>query len=182
MAATQGMVAAEILSAYDFGKHRAVLDAGGGDGSFLRRLGADYPHLALKLFDLPEVVGLAPAGMAAVGGDLLEGPWPAGADLITLIRVLHDHPDESVVRILRQARAALPVGGTLLVAEPMAAAKGAEPVGAAYFGFYLLAMGSGRARRFELLRALLQAAGFGRVRRHATGQPLITSVIAARAM
>ena len=40
--------------------------------------------------------------------------------------------------------AALPPGGTLLLAEPMAGTPGAEPVGDAYFGFYLLAMGSGR--------------------------------------
>ena len=41
---------------------------------------------------------------------------------------------------------ALPADGTLLLAEPMAGSRGAEPVGDAYFGFYLLAMGSGRPR------------------------------------
>jgi len=93
--------------------------------------------------------------------------------------VLHDHPDDSVLQILRNVRAALPTGGTLLVAEPLSGTKGAEPVGAAYFGFYLLAMRSGRPRTFEELSTLLDTAGFTRVRRHRTSQPLITSVITA---
>ena len=46
----------------------------------------------------------------------------------------------------------------------MADTRGAEPVGA-YFGFYLLAMGSGRPRRAgELLAHLLREAGFRGVR------------------
>ncbi len=179
MAATQTMVAAEILAAYNFSRHRQVLDAGGGTGVFLAALHTRHPHIERCLFDLPAVVAQASPGLRAIGGDLLTGPLPTGADLITLIRVLHDHPDESVLQILRNVRAALPTGGTLLVGEPLSGTKGAEPVGAAYFGFYLLAMRSGRPRTFEELSTLLDTAGFTRVRRHRTSQPLITSVITA---
>src|SRR4051794_4279593 len=76
-----------------------------------------------------------------------------------LVRVLHDHDDAAAMTILRTARAALTPGGTLLVAEPMAATKGAETVGS-YFEFYLLAMGSGRPRTAGELTAMLQQAGF----------------------
>ena len=75
---------------------------------------------------------------------------PQGADIVSLIRVIHDHDDAAALTILRAARQALPPGGTLLLAEPMADTRGAEPVGA-YFNFYLLAMGSGRPRRAEEL-------------------------------
>ncbi len=35
MAASQPLVADEILDAYPFARHRCLLDVGGGDGSFL---------------------------------------------------------------------------------------------------------------------------------------------------
>ena len=82
----------------------------------------------------------------AVGGSFLDGDLPAGADVVSLVRVLHDHDDESALRLLARIHAASPPGATLLIAEPMAGTPGAEPVGDAYFGFYLLAMGSGRPR------------------------------------
>ena len=78
--------------------------------------------------------------------------------------MLHDHDDDKALAALRAAYAALPPGGTLLIAEPMAQTPGAEAIGDAYFGFYLLAMGSGRPRRHGEMTQLLQAAGFERIR------------------
>ena len=46
----------------------------------------------------------------------------------------------------------------------MSGTAGAEPIADAYFGFYLLAMGTGRPRTAEELAALLATAGFSRVR------------------
>ncbi len=190
MAATQPMIAAQVLDGYDVSRHRMLLDIGGGDGSFLRHVAARAPRLRLQLFDLPEVAALAgvnlrEAGLAAraevFAGDFDSMPLPQGADLITLIRVLHDHDDDRALRILRVARQALPPGGMLLLAEPLAGARHAEPVGTAYFGFYLLAMGSGRARRAEEISALLRQAGFSRVAQLPTRQPILTGLITARA-
>lgn len=189
MAASQPAVAAEVLDSYDFSRHRRLLDVGGGNGAFLRAVGARWPRLDLHLFDLPSVVADAPglfasAGMAdrAVvhGGSFLSDPLPKGADIASLVRVLHDHDDARALAILRAVRAALPPEGTLLLVEPMAGAPGAEPVGEAYFGFYLLAMGSGRARAPAELAALLHQAGFGRPRFLATHTPLITGIAVAQ--
>ena len=76
-------------------------------------------------------------------------------------------------------RAALPERGVLLIAEPMAGVRGAEPIGDAYFGFYLLAMGSGRARTPTELSAMLNAAGFAGVKNLPTARPMLTGLIAA---
>ncbi len=65
-------------------------------------------------------------------------------------------------RSLRNVRAALPAGGTLLLAEPMSDTSGAEAMADAYFGLYLLAMGSGQPRSAQTLRRMLQEAGFTR--------------------
>jgi demethylspheroidene O-methyltransferase len=75
---------------------------------------------------------------------------------------------------------ALPPGGTLLLAEPMAGTPGAEAMGDAYFGFYLLAMGRGRPRRALELTAMLKAAGFASVRPMPTRMPLQTRLLVAR--
>ncbi|WP_288581486.1 methyltransferase, partial [uncultured Methylobacterium sp.] len=83
--------------------------------------------------------------------------------------------------LMRSARAALPSGGRLLVAEPMAGTPGAEPIGDAYFGFYLLAMGSGRPRTADELAAMLREAGFARVREHRTRRPLLVRLLVAAA-
>lgn len=189
MAASQPLVAAEILDAYPFHRHRCVLDAGGGDGSFLLSVASRIPTLRLMLIDLPPVadrarVRLRTAGlserMSVTAGDFLSDAWPDGADLVTLVRVVHDHDDPAVLELFRRAHRALPPGGTLLIAEPMADTPGAEPMGDAYFGFYLLAMGSGRARTPDELAALLDQAGFDVPRLLPTRMPLQTRVLVAR--
>lgn len=191
MAASQPLVAAEILDAYDFGGHRRLLDVGGGEGRFLCSVAERAPHLQLTLFDLPAVAARAEvrfrsAAIAdraqATGGNFLADPLPVGADIATLVRVIHDHDDERALTILRAVRRALPAGGTLLLAEPMAGTRGAEAMGDAYFGFYLLAMGRGRARTAEQLSDLLAAAGFAQVRALPTRIPLQVRLLVARAV
>ena len=188
MAKSQPFITQEIFRRYDFSRHRTVLDLGGGDGSFLAALAAQAPKLRLQLFDLPRVAARAQARLAAAGrpdaeiheGSFFGTPFPEDADLITLIRVLHDHDDAAALTILRSAHRALPRGGTLLIAEPMAGSRHAEPVGAAYFSFYLLATGGGRPRRAAEVLALLRRAGFTDARDIPTRQPILTSLIIAQ--
>jgi demethylspheroidene O-methyltransferase len=82
--------------------------------------------------------------------------------------------------VLAAAQRALPPNGVLLLAEPMMGTPGAEPVGDAYFGFYLLAMGSGRPRTPQALQAMLCAAGFASAQLVRTRQPLQSRLIVAR--
>ena len=189
MAASQSFIAEEVLAAYDFKPHRCLLDIGGGDGTFLRHVAAQTPTLQLKLLDLPSVAARATERFAAspyasraeaFGGNAKTGPLPAGADIASFIRVLHDHDDADVLAMLRQARAALPADGTLLIAEPMSGTKGSERIGDAYFGFYFLAMGQGRSRTVEALSALLEQAGFTAIRELRTRVPMLARVLTAR--
>jgi demethylspheroidene O-methyltransferase len=189
MAASQPMVAAEILAAYPLAAHRCLLDVGGGEGAFLAAAAAGAPNLRLMLFDLPPVAErararFAAAGLAAraeaTGGNFLADPLPRGADIVSLVRVIHDHDDAAAMTILRAVLRALPDGGTLLLAEPMAETSGARATGDAYFGFYLLAMGSGRPRTAARLSQMLADAGFSRVRNLATRTPMLTRLIVAQ--
>lgn len=188
MAASQPLVAAEILDAYDLSRHKVLMDVGGGAGAFLQSAGERHPALGLQLFDLAPVVELARARLGAAGmlprtrlhaGDFHADALPGGADVISLVRVVHDHDDAQAQALLAKARAALPAGGVLLLAEPMAGTAGAEAMGAAYFNFYLHAMGSGRARRPETLMGMLREAGFSGSRMLRTATPLQTRLIVA---
>ena len=187
MSASQALIAEEVLDAVPLSRHRCLLDLGGGDGAFIAAALRRTPGLRAILFDLPPVAAQAQRRFAAqrlpaaaIGGDFLADTLPDGADIVSLVRVLHDHDDDVALAILRAARAALPQGGTLLLAEPMARTPGAASVGA-YFAFYLLAMGSGRPRTRHEIAAMLRQAGFERIRRRATSTPMLTSVVLARA-
>jgi demethylspheroidene O-methyltransferase len=185
MSASQPMVAEMVLGACSFARYRCLLDVGGGDGSFLIAAGRAAPGLKLQLFDLPEVVAiakerLAAAGIAATvtGGSFLRDPLPRGADVVSLIRVLHDHDDDAAFTLLAAIRAALPTGGALVIGEPMSEDSGTDAV-SAYFGMYLYAMGSGRPRSFAALQGLLQKSGFAGMSLRRTRIPMIASVIVA---
>ena len=189
MGASQALIADDVLDAYPIGDHACVMDVGGGEGAFLAAVARRHASSRLILFDLPPVAERAAKRFAAegsshrvacLGGSFHDDPLPRGADLIALVRVVHDHDDPAVRALLKAAHAALPPGGTLLIAEPMAKTPGAEPIGDAYFGFYLLAMGSGRARSATELRGMLEAAGFESVRERPTRRPLLTRLITAK--
>ncbi|MFM9937267.1 MAG: methyltransferase [Novosphingobium sp.] len=188
MAASQPMVAAQTIDAYPFHRHRRLLDVGGGEGAFLAAVGERAPGLELGLFDLPPVCERAQVRLDVRGfgaraqvhpGNFMADALPQGYDLISLVRVLHDHDDGPAQALLGKIHAALPVGGRLILSEPMSETPGAEPAGAAYFGFYLLAMGSGRPRSPAEIGAMLKQAGFSSVRTVGTAIPLTTRVIVA---
>lgn len=190
MAVSQAMIADSILAAYPLRGHKCLLDAGGGEGVFALAAARRWPHLAVRVFDLPPVAQraaerFAAAGLgargAATGGDFHQDALPNEADIISLVRVIHDHDDEAALGILRRVRAALPAGGRLLLAEPMADTPGASAMGDAYFGMYLLAMGSGRPRSPGRLEKMLLQAGFSTPRLLPTRMPVLVRVMIATA-
>lgn len=186
MAASQPMVARQILDAWDVSRHRRLMDVGGGAGAFLRAAAARAPKTDLVLFDLPAVaerarVRFAEWGLServtAVGGSVFTDSLPRGADAISLVRILHDHDDSQALAILQAVRRALPENGVVLVGEPMAQTPGARAITEAYFGLYLYAMGSGRPRTPAENADLLARAGFARSRFVRTRMPLIASLV-----
>ncbi len=187
MAASQPMVAQEALDAFSLRGRRRLLDVGGGEGVFLAAAAARYPELELMLFDLPAVAERARARLAeeglmnravVQGGDFLRDLLPLGADVISLVRIVHDHDDASALALLRNVRRALPPDGVLLIVEAMSGVEGAEPLDA-YYGFYTLAMGRGEPRTVAEIGELLRRAGFSRFRLAQNAMPIVASVLVA---
>jgi demethylspheroidene O-methyltransferase len=182
MAASQEAVSRQILAAYDFSAHRHVLDIGGGTGAFLRAIGSRYPQLQRSLADLPAVAELARAdplnaGIEVWGGDIRREVLPQGADVVTLIRVVHDHDDAQVLSILDAIRRHCGQNFMLLVAEPFAGNPATAGVTDAYFNLYFAAMGQGRTRSPAEIAALAKKAGFVRWQVRPTRMPIITGLL-----
>lgn len=189
MRSSQDLVATEVLDAYPLGRHRAVLDIGGGEGAFLAAAGARHPDLALHGFDLPPVAErsrsvMRDAGFAkrytAHGGNFFSDPIPSTTDCVTLVRVLCDHDDDAALALLQNIRCGILPETTLLIAEPMDDGRPGGSLAAAYFGFYFLAMQSGSCRSPAKIMSLLSKAGFTEARRCTTRNPLFASVIVAK--
>jgi demethylspheroidene O-methyltransferase len=189
MAASQPMIAAQVIDFYPLQRHRCLLDIGGGDGAFLSAAAAAAPQLRGVLFDLPAVADRASARFraerlshraVAIGGDFFTDRLPEGADLVTLVRIIHDHDDARVLALLRNIRRSMAPGATLLVVEPLAQSAAESGAVGAYFAFYLMAMGSGRPRSFAQLATLLENAGFARIALHKAAMPLLASLVTAQ--
>ncbi|MFK8082875.1 MAG: methyltransferase [Granulosicoccus sp.] len=190
MSASQTMVAEQIIDTYPLHNHQCLLDVGGGDGTFLRTVARAEPDLALMLFDLPPVAKQAQARfsesnigneVSCHGGSVFDTALPKGADVISLVRIVHDHNDDAALAILKRCREALPAGGTLLLAEPMGREKVGDPATDAYFGMYLHAMGRGRPRTAQELQELISQAGFSRCSSMRTHMPMLCSLLVAKA-
>ncbi len=190
MSASQTMLAEQILDCYPISAHQVVLDVGGSDGTFLRMVGSAAPDTGLMLFDLAPVIEQAEVKFKAAklpnevqchAGNMFEDSLPEGADLISLIRVVHDHNDDEVLALLKRCHKALPDGGTLLLAEPMGVERVGDPATDAYFGLYLHAMGQGRPRTPQELSELLIRAGFARPKEIRTQLPMLVRVLTAKA-
>lgn len=188
MGESQRMVSEQIIASGALNGHSDLLDVGGGNGNFVAVVAKHYPEITLGVFDLPAVKPLARSNLDDLGlshkvkihqGDFHRNELPAGQKLVTLVRILHDHDDESAQKLLQSVRHCLEPGGTVLVAEPLKAERSGNSTSSVYFGFYLMAMGSGRPRTYAEIETMLLKAGFRQVKRQFTPLPLICSVITA---
>ena len=189
MAATQGLVAEEVLRSVSFGSTAHLMDVGGGTGAFLIAAARRYPTLRLSLVDLPAVAAAARPRIAAAGLEARVGLIPAdfrtdrlpdGADTITLVRVLYDHPDDLVAALLARVAAALPPGGRVVVAEPMSGGERPTRFADAYFALYTMAMETGRVRSPAEIARFLTEAGLQDATEVPTLRPFIAGIVTAR--
>ena len=186
MADSQVLVAEDTLSMVSFKGARRLMDVGGGSGAFLTAVGKAYPKLQLMLYDLPAVVPAGQARLEEAGllnrTDIMAGSFrdeglPTGADVMTLIRVLYDHSDETVADLLGEVHAALPPGGQIVISEPMTGGDHPTRAGDTYFALYCMAMRTGRARSPEQIARLLENAGFVQIKTPRAPRTYITSVV-----
>ena len=157
-----------VPDALDLRGDERVIDAGGSLGALAGLLVEIHPQLRVTVLDRPEVVERATCmvrsdGVTFQAGDLFE-PWDIEGDAVILARALHDWDDGPALRILHQARRALPSGGRVFAVEMVLPEDGAA---GGLCDLHLLAVTGGRERTASEYVALLDRAGFvdGGVRR-----------------
>lgn len=159
-----------IVAGYDFSRFTRLVDVGGGNGQLLAKILTGTPGLRGVLFDQPAGVSDAPGTLSAAGVadrcDVVAGDFfdavPEGGDAYLLKSVIHNWDDEKATAILRNCRAAMADGGTLLLVERVMPARVESPA----FGrivwsdVNMLVNTRGRERTEAEYRGLFEAAGF----------------------
>jgi hypothetical protein len=172
----------EIAERFDFSCHRCLLDVAGGPGGLAIQVGRTYPHLRGIIMDLPPICRVAEERIQASGlserfstqtAQLLTGPYPSGADVITLSWILHDWSDENCRKIVRNCFEALPSQGVLLISETVLNNDHSGTLFGVLLSLHMLVVcESGAKERSEAeYRALLKDAGFGELEVIRLGAP-----------
>jgi O-methyltransferase domain/Dimerisation domain len=157
MASSSQLVIRSLIDAYDFGRFGTIVDVGGGNGTLLRALLAEYPQLKGVLFDQDHVVEGVDLGErgSVVAGSFFESV-PEGGDAYLLKWIIHDWKDEESVAILRNVRRN---GGALLLVERVVEPPNDGPE--TKLGDLNMLVGpGGQERTLDEFRSLFEAAGY----------------------
>ncbi|MDT0542575.1 MULTISPECIES: methyltransferase [Streptomyces] len=155
------------VSLYEFGKHKVVVDVGGGEGVVLSNLLETHAELRGVLFDRERVVGnakrlLTESGYAErvdfVPGDMFDSV-PEGGDCYLLSMVVNDYNDDKARKLLENCRAAMDDDATLVLFDMVIPANG-NPSFATLGDIECLVVSGGELRTEPELRTLLGSAGF----------------------
>ena len=133
----------------------------------------ERPALTCDVFNLPAVGPLVTtraqsAGLGErlgfVAGDFFSGALPAGYDILSFIRALHDWPPDSARRLLCQARQALAPGGRVIICEEFRTVD--QLAVQLFWTYYLIGVDScvSRLRELEWYTDALAGLGFTDIR------------------
>jgi SAM-dependent methyltransferase len=157
-AVTAGTASALAIS-YGFGRHRRLLDLGGGTGSFLLAILHRFSRLEGTLYDLPAVASLTRRRLAGtpyeeriqiIEGDFLKDSIPEGHDAILIANIVHCFPADQVVDLLRRVRQCVSPGARILLVDFWTNDAHTEPTFSALMaGEFLLTPGRGDVYSLE---------------------------------
>lgn len=155
-----------VIEAYDFSDISSICDVGGGQGTFLIQLLANYPHIMGIVADLQGAV--VSAEKAIVKADLHDRckaiPYdffkdaPPVCDAYFLVNILHDWEEEICCRILKNISQAMNADSRLLIVEYLLEPGPGFSV-AKLLDIEVLVMGGGRERTVDEYKALLDSVG-----------------------
>lgn len=160
-----------IVSAFDLGRFRRLVDLGGATGHLAVAACQQYPELQAVVFDLPDAVALAHEFVDAspvagrieiLAGDFFVDALP-DADIFALGRIIHDWSEEKIVKLLSKLNQKLPAHGAVLLAEKLLLDDKSGPGWAQMQNLNMLVCTEGKERTLAEYDALLKQAGFREV-------------------
>jgi len=182
--------AAALAAAYDFGRHRRILDVGGGTGSFLIPILRRHPAVQGTLFELAGACAVArqrlagvPEGarITVVEGDVVTDPLPDGHDVLIVANTVHVLSVAHNLDLLKKVRAHTAAGARLLLVDLwMDATRTQPPAAPLMSGEFLVISGEGQSYGEDDADAWLAQTGWRKLERRPLAGP--ASVIIADAV
>jgi predicted O-methyltransferase YrrM len=167
-------LARRIVDSVDAKSSRALIDIGGGSGSYTIAFLRAVPEMKATLFDLPEVIELARQRLAQEGmldrvklvsGSYFGQEFPAGHDLALISAIIHSNSPEQNLDLYSKAFRSLNSGGRILIRDYVMNPDRIYPRDGAIFTINMLVGTSGgRNYTYREIEESLTHAGFTRIK------------------
>ncbi len=154
---------------------KRLLDVGGGHGRYAAAMCRKVDGLVADVFDLPpacaqgrriqEEDGMADR-VSFVEGDFRTDPWGTGYDLIFVFNVTHNATADEVQALIHKAKAALNVGGSLVIMDAVHAGEdGPLDANAGWNELFFFVISGAQAWPEDRIQGWMADAGFERLKR-----------------
>ncbi len=180
-------IARALVSILDLHDRRAMLDVGGGPGTYSVLLTQRFPGLRSEVLELPGVAAVARELVAAAGasdrvtlrdGDYHSAAFGTGKDVVLMSGMFHRETEHACRDLIRRAADCLIPGGMLVVSDVFADEGGTHPPFAAMFGLnMMLTAPDGGVHADSDVKQWMADAGFTELRTAALPPPMPHRVV-----
>lgn len=136
-----------LVGLYDLSGRKAMLDVGGGPGTYSAFFTERFAGLNSQLLDLPDVVAIAREIINFLGaaervstlpGDYHTTAFPKGKDVVLISGVFHRESEAGCRDLIARAGESLVPGGVLLINDVFTSSQGGDQLFATLFGLNML--------------------------------------------
>ena len=163
-------VAPNIVEAISPGEAKALIDVGGGSGTYTMAFLQAAHEMKATLFDLPPVIEMARERLSDAGmldrvnlieGDYYKDELPSGHDLALLSAIIHQNSFEQNLMLYKKIFRALDSGGRIVIRDHVMEPDRTRPVSGAVFAINMLVnTPGGGTYTFDEIKEALNEAGF----------------------
>jgi ubiquinone/menaquinone biosynthesis C-methylase UbiE len=167
-------LAKKIVAAINPAASRALIDIGGGSGTYTIALLHAVPEMKATIFDLPDVIEMARERLSREGlldratlvaGSFYDDEFPGGNDLALISAIIHSNSLEENLDLYKKTFRSLKPGGRILIRDHIMEPDRTHPKDGALFAINMLVGTSGGGTyTYEEIEEGLSQAGFIKIR------------------
>jgi SAM-dependent methyltransferase len=167
-------LAKAVIASIDPGSATALLDVGGGSGTYTIAFLRAVPGMKATLFDLPDVIEMArerieneglDSRVTLVPGSYFKDELPPGHDVALLSAIIHSNSLVENLELYRKIFRSLKTGGRILIRDHIMEPDRTRPRDGAVFAINMLVgTAGGGCYTYEEIETGLKEAGFTSIR------------------